>query len=254
LNSIQTIAIAGTGNVAFHLGKAFKEAGLKITGIYGRNSKKSFELAELLESNVISKPEDLCADLVLICVKDDAIEEVSNLIHSEIFVAHTSGSIGINALGKHKNAGVIYPLQTMSQSLEVDLTKAPFLIEASDTETLKRLAELSACVSEDIHVVNSEDRETLHMAAVMVNNFTNHLVATAKTILDEQGLDWKLLLPLLQETSQKLKYLDPENAQTGPAIRGDQKTIEKHLSKLAKSEQQLYQLFTERIANHTKES
>ncbi len=249
MKSIQTIAIAGTGNVAFHLGKAFKDAGLEITGVFGRDEKKRSALAKQLNTREVEKANDLHADLVLICVKDDSIEEISNKIDSELLVVHTSGSIPMNVLHMHQNYGVIYPLQTISKEVKLDFTRVPFLIEASDSEQLKHIAELSARISEDIQVVNSQDRETLHMAAVMVNNFTNHLVATAKSILDEHGLDWKLLLPLLQETTRKLNDSDPLAAQTGPAKRGDLKTIEKHLSKLKESDQILYKLFSERIAD-----
>ena len=249
MKSIQTIAIAGTGNVAFHLGKAFKEAGIEITGVFGRDQKKRSALAKQLSTREVEKANDLYADLVLICVKDDSIEEISNIIHSEQLVAHTSGSIPMNVLNMHPNCGVIYPLQTISKDIDLDFTQVPFLIEASDSEQLKRIAELSARISEDIQVVSSQDRETLHMAAVIVNNFTNHLIVTAKSILDDHGLDWKLLLPLLQETTRKLSDSDPLAAQTGPAKRGDLKTIEKHLSKLKESDQILYTLFSERIAD-----
>jgi predicted short-subunit dehydrogenase-like oxidoreductase (DUF2520 family) len=247
LKQIRTIAIAGTGNVAFHMGTAFRDAGISITGVYGRNARKRSELAQKLGVKELESVQDLDADLILICVKDDAIEEVSNSVKANLFVVHTSGSIPLQALSVHSRAGVIYPLQTISEGIKLDFSAIPILIEASDSEDLKALAELTSGISEDIHVVNSSDRETLHMAAVMVNNFTNHLVLTAKEIVKAHGLDWKLLLPLLQETSRKLKLAEPEETQTGPAKRGDLKTMEKHLSKLKESDQLLYRLFSERI-------
>lgn len=246
--SINSVSIAGTGNVALHLGCALRDTGIQIDKVYGRDISKAKQLAEILGAEPVSDIHQLKSDLVLICVKDDAIQEISQQLNADIAVCHTSGSIPMEALNKHGKHGVFYPLQTFSSERNVSIENVPLLIEASDRAFLTDLAELAARISENVQVASSEERKQIHLAAVYVNNFTNHLIDTAKELMDERGLDWKLILPLLKETVAKLEDLDPDEAQTGPAKRNDNKTITEHLSMLPEDEKELYKLISQRIS------
>ncbi len=244
------ISIVGTGNVAWHLGKALFESGEKIDLVYGRDISNAKELAETLNAVPIDDLQALESKTVLICVKDEAIAEVSSKLPSSAFVIHTSGSVPLSALEGHDGFAVLYPLQTFSKGRKIDLSTVPFLIEASDKEYLILTTELASQIAENIQVSNSEERRQIHLAAVYVNNFTNHIVHTAKQLMDEKGLDWQLLLPLLKETVEKLTDMDPESAQTGPAKRNDLTTINEHLSMLPMEERELYELISNRIQQH----
>ena len=248
--TISGISIVGTGNVAWHLGKALFESGEKIDLVYGRDKSKAKELADVLNALPIDDLHALESKTVLICVKDEATAEVSAELPKSCFVVHTSGSVPLSVLEGHDGFAVLYPLQTFSKSREINLRTVPFLIEASDKEHLILITELASRISENIQVANSEERKQIHLAAVYVNNFTNHIIHTAKELMEEKGLDWQLLLPLLRETVEKLSYMDPESAQTGPAKRNDLTTINEHLSMLPMQERELYELLSNRIQQH----
>jgi predicted short-subunit dehydrogenase-like oxidoreductase (DUF2520 family) len=244
------ISIVGTGNVAWHLGKALFESGERIDFVYGRDVSKAKDLARSLKAELIEDLTNLENRTVLICVKDEAIGEISEILHPSCFVIHTSGSVSINVLEGHEGFGVLYPLQTFSKDRNIELSSVPFLVEASDKAHLISIIELASRIAENIQISNSEERKQIHLAAVYVNNFTNHIIQTAKQLMDEKGLDWKLLLPLLKETVDKLTEMDPDEAQTGPAKRNDQITIQEHLSMLPESERELYEMISKRIQQH----
>ena len=189
-------------------------------------------------------------DLILISVPDAEIGEAfEGLQKSEGIVAHTSGFGSIEVLSSAKHFGVFYPLQTFTKNKEIDLSDVPFCIEGNNQETETQLKELAGKLSKNIQCINSEDRRYLHLAAVMVNNFTNHIYHIAGDILKEKGINFDLLLPLIRETANKIKTLDPDQAQTGPAKRNDTSTIlehEKMLSNLPEY-REVYRLMSAQI-------
>jgi predicted short-subunit dehydrogenase-like oxidoreductase (DUF2520 family) len=154
----------------------------------------------------------------------------------------------LDALSEKNRKGVFYPLQTFSKNREVNFNNVPICVEATEAEDLKLLMNLGKSLSEKVVEVNSEERTKLHLAAVFVNNFVNHLYAIGDDILSDNELPFDLLHPLIEETASKIKTLAPSQVQTGPASRGDQKTIEKHLHLLKEGPiSVLYQQLTESI-------
>ena len=164
-------------------------------------------------------------------------------------VAYTSGSVALNSLPHRESIGVFYPLQTFSKDLDLDVSQVPFLIEASTEKFGNQLFDLATQLSTSVSYADSQKRKELHLAAVWVNNFTNHIVHIAQKYADENNVDFVLLTPLLKETIHKLDYLSAHDAQTGPARRGDLSILEEHMSKLNGVEKELYQLISKSIQN-----
>lgn len=243
--SIQKISIIGLGNVGSHLYQAFVDAGIDVTHVVSRGT----EIPSFMEkSELITDPHDLPLDqLVLVCVPDSAIPTIIDSIPDSCPIAYTSGSIDLNSLPKNQTIGVFYPLQTFTKGTKVNLFEVPIFIESTDAEFSARLFDLAWTISRKVNYANSHDRLRLHIAAVFVNNFTNHIAHLSKTFLDEHGLNFEHLKPLLQETAHKLESTSPFDAQTGPARRDDQIVIQRHLDNLEGTQREIYELLTKSI-------
>jgi len=247
------IVIIGTGNAATVLGKKFKQAGHHIIQVFGRDASAASKLAYQFDTestnywSVIRKS----ADFYLVAVADDAIAEVAKHVHVPgKLVAHTAASVTKDILKPMSHHyGVLYPLQSLRKEVD-ELPDIPVFIDASDEATRKKLEELAQSISkEKVILADDKERLKLHVAAVIVSNFTNHLYRLAEDYCKKEGLDFKQLLPLIEETAQRLKTTSPSDVQTGPAIRHDQPTIEQHLSLLAKYPhlKKIYEMMTESI-------
>jgi predicted short-subunit dehydrogenase-like oxidoreductase (DUF2520 family) len=247
MEAINSVAIIGTGNVASHLGTALFDQGVEITGVFGRNSSEAAALSDKWNSEVLYDLDDAKADLALVCVSDDAISELVSTIPEGISIAYTSGSFPLNSLSGRSSIGVFYPLQTFTKDRPVDIFQVPFLIEADSEIFAQQLFDLAWKISRKVSFADSETRKIYHLAAVWVNNFTNHMSYQAKELLDKKDLDFSLLLPLLKETVSKLEHLAPYDAQTGPARRGDLQTIRKHEELQEGIQKELYSLITKSI-------
>ena len=244
-----TIVLLGFGNVNFHLINALNSVNeITVIQIYNRNNiVLSSELNHIPFTTDLSEIKD--ADLYIIAIPDDSIAEFSqSLPLKNKLVVHTSGSVSMDALSERNRKGVFYPLQTFSKNREVNFNNIPICVEATEATDLKLLMNLGISLSEKVVEVNSEERSKLHLAAVFVNNFVNHLYAIGDDILSNNNLSFDLLHPLIEETASKIKTLAPSQVQTGPARRGDQKTIEKHLHLLKEGpKSDLYQQLTKSI-------
>lgn len=248
LQPIQTISIIGAGNVASQLAQVLVGNGVKILSVTSKTNTSAQILAKELNCDVISNLSEIPnCDLVLVCVDDDAIDQVISQIPSHLSVAYTSGSVEIKSISTRENLGVFYPLQTFSKTRKVDIFEVPFLIEANNTHFAQALFDLAWKISRNVQFMNSEQRKKIHVGAVIVNNFTNHLVYLADQYFKENQLDWKILEPLLKETLAKLEKTSPYDAQTGPARRNDQVIIEKHLEMLNGNTKEIYQVISESI-------
>ena len=252
------IVIIGTGNTATVLGKKFKEAGHHIVQVFGRDASAASKLAYQFDTestnywSVIRKN----ADFYLVAVADDAIAEVAKHVHVPgKLVAHTAASVAKDVLKTMSHHyGVFYPLQSLRKDVD-ELPDIPVFIDASDEGTGKKLEQLARSISrEKVIVAGDKERLKLHVAAVIVSNFTNHLYKLAEDYCKREGLDFKQLLPLIEETAQRLKTISPSDAQTGPAIRHDQPTIEQHLIVLEKYPhlKKIYEVMTESIQGEGK--
>lgn len=251
------IAMIGAGNVAWHLAPALENAGHKVVDIYSRNRHNAVALQKRLYNAEINKSLDFSgseADVVFLCIPDEAIAEVAGktVLPGGAAIVHTSGSIPINVLGYSAtgNAGVFYPLQTFTKGKRIDFSDVPILIEGESKPTTKILKSLARSISRDVREVSTADRLAVHVAAVFACNFTNYMLTIAEEILRDKRFDIELLRPLVAETLNKSLDIGPENAQTGPAARGDLETLERHLEFLAYSgHEELYKLISEKILN-----
>lgn len=229
------ISLIGSGNVATHLGAAFKNAGHRVVQVYSRN----IDNAALLAYHVGAEPVDDFSnitpepDLFVITVSDDAIATVAQkLAHHQKLMVHTSGTTGIDILKQGTAmAGVFYPLQTLSKNRET-ANIIPICIEGSDEAITLELEQLAQSISKNVYRVSSAQRKMLHLAAVFACNFPNYLYAIARQILEQNNLGFELLRPLILETAQKVQDALPANVQTGPAIRNDITTMSAHLQLL----------------------
>lgn len=241
------IVFLGSGNVATHLALAFKQAGQQVSQVWSRNLSHALELAgKVNDHNQLSLAGkfrvaaindlsvlDRSADLYLISIKDEAIRElVPELEGLKGVVAHTSGATAIDVLKRMQAYGVFYPLQTFSKHKALDLSTTPMCLEAGSAETMNVLQQAAKMISTAIYPVDSEHRKVLHLAAVFACNFSNHLYQMGYSILKQHDLDFALLKPLIIETALKVQEGLPYEVQTGPAIRNDEATMEKHLTLL----------------------
>ncbi|WP_417428097.1 Rossmann-like and DUF2520 domain-containing protein [Halpernia sp.] len=222
------IVIIGSGNVAFHLAKAFTQNEISVSQIFGRNETDLKEISEVL-GIPFSTEKLLDADLYVIAVKDESIEEVSKIIKEKnCLVAHTSGSVEIEKLiGNYRKAS-FYPLQTFSKTKSLDYDKIPFFLEAKNDQDFDLLKKLAQKISPKVMKSTFEQRKYIHLTAVFACNFTNHLFAKAKEISDSQNIPFDYFLPLIDETVEKIHQISPKDAQTGPAIRQDEKILNSH--------------------------
>jgi predicted short-subunit dehydrogenase-like oxidoreductase (DUF2520 family) len=227
-----SVLIIGNGNVASHLVKAF----LKVD---------AFHVTQLNSRELNNIPK---ATITILAVSDDAIAVVSAKVKNAL-VVHTSGSFPLEGLKNTTRKGVFYMLQTFSKEKEVDFATVPFCLEAENKEDYLLLETVAKAIGVKIYTINARQRKALHVAAVFVNNFTNHLYKIGNDICEEHQVPFEILHPLIQETSEKIKTLSPEKAQTGPAIRNDDKTIENHLELLEKKQQLIYKLIPQSIKN-----
>ena len=246
---IESIVFIGAGNVANHLAFELSKH-ISIKGILSKSHLSSKVLADQLQTNFISKIEDIpTCDLVLICTNDSVIDSIEKELPLHLNVAYTSGSVELNRETKRENFGVFYPLQTFSKGRKINLSTIPFLIEATNPAFQESLFDLAEIISNSVSFVSSSERKHLHVSAVFINNFTNHLAEIAQTHTLQQNLKWEYLLPLIQETASKIIEIGPQNAQTGPAKRNDQLIINEHLSMLEGYPKEIYKLLSESILN-----
>jgi len=244
------VVIIGAGNVATHLYQNFtKSKQIDVVQVFSRDIQKLYFVKKA--SKKVSKIEELKeADLYLLAIKDEAIQEVASQLKSKSgVVAHTSGSVSMDIFSGNDNYGVFYPMQTFSKNKLVNFEDVPLCLEANTQKNLTFLKNIASIVSNRVFEVNSEQRKVLHISAVFVNNFTNHLFALASDFCKKEDLPFDMLRPLIKETVDKLDILDPYAAQTGPALRNDQKTIAAHLEMLDDNQSKIYTIITESIQN-----
>ncbi len=258
----QKITIIGTGNVAWHLALELERAGHLVNEIYARSEQKGLEISQNLNNPVITESLDFsqsASRLFIIAVSDNAIESIASgiTLPADALLVHTSGTmpLSILTLADHDRTGVFYPLQTLSRNRQIQFSEVPLLIEAGDADTLQQLQKIARTISSNVVVLKSEDRMGIHLASVFANNFTNHMIDIAGQVMNRNALDVKLLEPLIRETVEKVFDHNPSAIQTGPAIRGDTDTIDRHLAYLDFNPryQQLYQLISASISSNKTE-
>ncbi len=254
------VVILGFGNVGRHLHSAFMESpDVNVVQIYNRTASVFSSEIFTNHTSSLSKLKD--ADVYIIAIPDDKIVSFSEKLTVENkLVVHTSGSVSMEQLHHKNRKGVFYALQTFSATTDVDFGSIPICVEAANESDLAALIALGNCISGKVVKIDSEKRRTLHLGAVFVNNFVNHLYHISEEILEKSELSFDLLKPLINETAKKIDRLTPAQAQTGPAKRNDEKTISKHLRLLKKMADKegldkenirIYELLTQHIQKNS---
>ena len=245
------VVLIGSGNVAQHLLQVMlKTTEIELVQVFARNKNSISHLID--EERITSNYNEIKeADVYIISVSDNVIAEVSsNLPFKNRLVVHTSGTSELSVLDSKNKKGVFYPLQTFSKSKAVDFETIPICLETEKESDYKTLETLANLISKKAFAISSEQRKSLHVAAVFVCNFVNHLYQIGSQICEENKVPFEILQPLIQETATKITELSPKEAQTGPALRNDTKTIEKHLAFLQDANyKEIYKILTQSIQN-----
>lgn len=243
------VTIIGSGNVAQHLITAFNKSNeIEVLQVFSRTKE---DISQYIDSSKITNDYASLSesDIYIIAVSDSAIAEVSSkLPFKNRFVVHTSGSVSLQDLDSKNKRGVFYPLQTFTKNKEVDFSMIPTCLESEFDDNYTILENIAEAINSRHYLISSEQRKSLHVAAVFVNNFTNHLYQLGKDICNEHQLPFEILKPLIAETAQKVQSLSPLDAQTGPAKRHDQNTIDRHLALLTnQTQKEIYKILTQSI-------
>ena len=242
------VVLIGAGNLGFNLYREFYK-NEKINLIQWYN--KTLDIIKFAEKNtsIIDNLKNLKhADIYIVCVKDDSIKKIIKKINFEGLIVHTSGCRSIKEVNSKKRRGVFYPVQTFNKTREVSFKNVPICIEAESKKDLYTLKQLSNYLKAKTYIIDSEQRKIIHLAAVFVNNFSNHLYTVSKEILDSKKITFEIFHSIIKETTNKVIEIGPEKSQTGPAKRGDNKTIEEHKEILRNKEyKDLYLIITRLI-------
>lgn len=247
------IVLIGAGNLATHLGKALHAAGHDMLQVFSRTMQSAETLASLLDAEPLTDIAQVRddADVYIFSVKDSALVQlVAQLCrheadglgedgavnalrkakkgeHERVFL-HTAGSMPMSVFeGMAQHYGVLYPMQTFSKQREVDFSIIPCFVEANDEFAQKQIEGLAREISGRVYQLSSEDRKYLHLSAVFACNFANHCYAISQELLEEHGIPFDVMLPLINETAAKVHEMKPKDAQTGPAVRYDENVIDK---------------------------
>lgn len=250
-----SVVFIGAGNLATNLAKAFYRKGFRIVQVYSRTEESAQTLAQIVEAEYTTDLSAISsgAQLYVVALKDAALVQLLPEIVSgqkEALWVHTAGSIPMNIWEGHVSRyGVFYPMQTFSKQREVTFDEIPVFVESNSEEDTLLLKEIAEVLSKKVYEATSEQRKSLHLAAVFTCNFTNHMYALAADLLKKYHLPFEVMLPLIDETARKVHELEPSDAQTGPAVRYDENVISGHLQMLADEPdvQRLYQLISRSI-------
>ena len=250
-----SIVFIGAGNLATNLAKALYRKGFRIVQVYSRTKESAASLAQNVEATYTTDLSAIVDDaqLYIVSLKDDTfVQLLPEMVagRKNALWVHTAGSIPMSIWeGQVERYGVFYPMQTFSKQREVDFREIPIFVESHSVEETQFLKDIAAALSEKVHEATSEQRKNLHLAAVFTCNFTNHMYALAAELLRKYQLPFDVMLPLIDETANKVHEMEPRTAQTGPAVRYDEQVINRHLQMLADEPhmQELYRLISENI-------
>lgn len=250
---MKRVVVIGSGNVATSMAHALV-AHCHVAQIYSRTLSHAQALAR--EVDCPNATDDLqalvCdADAYIIAVRDDAIADVIAAVPDNgALWLHTSGSKPIDLFaGQRSRYGVLWPMQSFSREMVVPLDDVHFFAEANSDSSLADLMALGHLLSRHVIEADSDKRRQLHVASVFSCNFANHMWTLASEVLDDVGLPFDAMLPLIRTTVEKLDRLSPAQSQTGPAIRHDIKVIDNHLSMLDGDKRELYRSISQSIMN-----
>lgn len=248
----------GAGNVATHVASTLTANGCAPIQVWSRSFASASALAAVVGCEAVTDMDKVAsdADIYIISVVDSALADVIGALCKDgrngLFV-HTAGTMPMQLFEGHaEHYGVLYPMQTFSKCKELDFKTVPCFVEASDSDSLSEIKELAGVLSDSVYELSGDNRRWLHVAAVFACNFSNACCSLAARILEEHGLDFSVMLPLVDETVKKLHAMSPTEAQTGPAVRGDRNVMGRHIAMLESDNelQSVYRLMSEIITNN----
>ena len=214
------------------------EEGIEIKCIYNRTIWKANELAErcgsIATDSLISIPH---SNLIIVAVSDDHIQKVAEelySIHNDVALIHTSGALTLEVFpDQMQNVGCIWPLQSIKKGEKYNRSEVPLCIDANNTKFRNSLKDLCDRISDDVIYLPSEKKKYAHVAAVLSNNFSNHLLSLSEEYCTQHSIDFGILKPLILSSLNKIKTNSPKELQTGPARRMDMNTINDHMDMIA---------------------
>lgn len=246
------VTIIGSGNVATVLGRKILHSGHIIQQVFSRDISHAAQLADELSASPVNEAAgiDRNADMYIVAVSDDSLQNIDQWLKlGDRFVVHTAGSVAMGVLKDvSMNYGILYPLQSLRKEIAAELY-VPFLVDANNEWNKIKLSAFARSFGDAVNFAGDEDRRKLHLAAVITNNFSNHLYTLTEEFCNSEGVEFRLILPLLEETAKRLSNTSPSGMQTGPAARSDESTIRKQREMLKDYPQLLYfyDVFTEKI-------
>jgi predicted short-subunit dehydrogenase-like oxidoreductase (DUF2520 family) len=252
----QNISFIGSGNLAWHLAPALDNAGFVVKEVYSRNTRHAEALTGRLYQAEVKATLDFSTStstIFVVATNDEGINEIAReiILPEDAVLTHTSGSVPLSDLqfAATPNIGVFYPLQTFTKNKKVDFKQTPIFVESINEETEIVLTSLAKAISNQVRKITSEERKALHVSAVFASNFTNHMLTLSREIMQQHGLEYDWLKPLISETINKSLQLDPEAAQTGPAKRGDLEILEMHMAFLKEdpAKAEIYKIVSQHI-------
>ena len=249
---IETVSLVGSGNIAHWLVYALKKADVDIRQIYSRQLDHAKELAAKAGADAIDNLRDLSpdSDLYIFSVKDDSYETLLSQLPFRLPLAvHTAGSLSIRIFEPYADSyGILYPYQSLNKNMDFANVEVPLSVESNDKMVENELFAFAGRLSSTVQLMGEAQRLVLHRAAIFGCNFTNAMYAIAYDILRENNIDWRMILPLLENTLDKVKTMNPHDAQTGPTKRGDQNIILMHQEALQDERlREIYRLMSDYI-------
>ena len=247
------VVIIGAGNVASVFGRLISAANHEIIQVYSRSISSAQSLGKELGCSFVDNLEavDLTADIYILAITDNALQKIQDsLFLGDKLVVHTAGSVSKKVLSNISSQyGVMYPLQSLRKDQSADQSIIPLLIDANKESVLSIIEQFAFTLSSVVSIVGDDKRLCLHLAAVIVNNFTNHLYTLTAEYCKNEEVDFKMLQPIIEQTALRLRANLPADLQTGPAIRSDQSTLDKHIQALSNHPElkTIYLTFTESL-------
>jgi predicted short-subunit dehydrogenase-like oxidoreductase (DUF2520 family) len=247
------VVIIGAGNVASVFGRLISAANHEIIQVYSRSISSAQSLGKELGCSFVDNLEavDLTADIYILAITDNALQNIQDsLFLGDKLVVHTAGSVSKKVLSNISSQyGVMYPLQSLRKDQSADQSIIPLLIDANKESVLSIIEQFAFTLSSVVSIVGDDKRLCLHLAAVIVNNFTNHLYTLTAEYCKNEEVDFKMLQPIIEQTALRLRANLPADLQTGPAIRNDQSTLDKHIQALSNHPElkTIYLTFTESL-------
>lgn len=256
-----SVGIIGTGNLAHHLAPSLNKLSmLSIDYIVSRDFDHAKRMAAILSAKPLTEIEEIpqSTDIIIIWTNDDAITTISNKLKlhlsSQTIIIHSSGLKSMEAIDQYfSHKGILWPIQSFSKKDNLlNVSEIPFCIMASNNEVNDLLTKIAKELSNHVYELNVHQKAMLHLTAIMSNNFVNHLFHISKTLLDKTDIPFEILFPLIRKTVEKIEMMEPGDAQSGPAIREDEATMDAHLALLGKDEslKNIYQALSKSIINY----